>query len=237
MQELNSYMSQFGISLSERQVFQFQTYYELLIEWNERMNLTSITERKDVFRKHFMDSLSVLLAFPNPLPDYFSLIDVGSGAGFPGLPLKIVFPQIALSLLEATKKKCDFLNHICVELNLDTIVLNGRAEDVAQDTTYREQYHAVVSRGLAKMANLCELMLPLCRVDGRVIAQKKGEIKEELFSARKAIDVLGGMEEFIIPVSMPAMDDNRCLVVVRKIKNTPKQFPRRNGLPNKNPIR
>ena len=226
-----------GIELNDNQLFLFQKYFDEMIDWNTRINLTSITGCIDVQEKHFLDSLTVFLALPQPIPNNFRIIDVGSGGGFPGIPLKIAFPQIELVLLESTGKKANFLKHLTETLALKEVrVLNGRAEEIANQPEHRETFDAVVARALAEMAALAELTLPFCRIGGLLVAQKKGEMADEIAASKKAISILGGGVPRMIPVHLPAFSDNRCLIVVNKLSATPHQFPRRSGMPSKRPL-
>jgi 16S rRNA (guanine527-N7)-methyltransferase len=237
MQDLMDSASKLDIKLSSKQLEQFQAYYNDLVDWNHRVNLTAITDYREAQLKHFADSLSVVLALPKPISYACRIIDVGTGGGFPGLPLKIAFPQIKLTLLEATGKKCDFLRHIVRQLALsDVEVLYARSEEAAQMPEYREQFDVTITRGLAKMAVLSELTLPFCKIGGRLIAQKKDDIVDELNSAAKSIAILGGHPAQIIAVTIPELSDKRCLVVVEKTTCTPSQYPRRNGVPAKKPL-
>ena len=237
MEHLSTGASRLGIELTPAQTADFQTYYELLIEWNNRFNLTAIIDYHDVQVKHFLDSLTVASALPATIPVGFKLIDIGSGAGFPGLPLKIVFPQIEITLLEATGKKAEFLKYVAQALKLERVsIVTSRAEDTAHLPEYREQFNAVVARGLAEMSVLAELTLPFCRIGGLLIAQKKGGIEAELEASVKAIRVLGGNATSVNAIEMPEFTDSRCLVVVDKVSQTPLQFPRRPGMPSKKPL-
>ena len=237
MQDLIDGASSLGIKLSSPQLEQFQMYYDALIDWNQRVNLTAITDYHDAQLKHFVDSLSVVLALPTPILDFCRIIDVGTGGGFPGIPLKIAFPQIHLTLLESTGKKCDFLRHVVQRLVLNNVdVVCARSEDAANMPEYREQFDVVLTRGLAKMAVLSELTLPLCNVGGRLIAQKKDNISDELKAAARAISILGGQSPQIIHVDISGLSDLRCLVVVNKSKHIQPQYPRRNGIPAKKPL-
>lgn len=223
-----------GLGLTHGQINNFQTYYEELADWNSRINLTTIIDYGDVQVKHFLDSLTIVLALPQPLPVELKLIDVGSGGGFPGLPLKIIFPQIELALLESTNKKADFLRHMVQRLELERVmVVAGRAEEAAHLPAYREQFDVAVARGLAEMAVLAELTLPFCRVGGRLIAQKKGAIRDELDKSLKAIELLGGRLSEMKAIDIPEFTDSRCLVIVEKVAATPPQYPRRPGIPAK----
>lgn len=228
-----------GIKLNSRQVEQFELYYRELIEWNKKINLTAITDYSSVQVKHFLDSLTVTLALSEEQvrsPD-FSIVDVGTGAGFPGVPLKILFPEPRLVLLEPTAKKTAFLRHIVNRLELGNVeVLNSRAEEAAHLSLYREQFALVLSRAVALLPTLVELALPFCRIGGRFIAQKKGQIEQELETAKKAITVLGGTLREIRQIELDAFDDARYLVIVDKISPTPGKYPRRPGVPKRRPI-
>lgn len=237
MQELIKGAAQLGIELTPLQAAQFQTYFEELADWNTRVNLTAITACEEVQLKHFLDSLTVALGLPQPLPAGYRIIDVGSGGGFPGLPLKIAFPQIELVMLEATGKKAEFLRHMIDKLALGgASVLCARSEEAAQQPEYREKFDAAVTRGLAEMAVLAELTLPFCKPGGRLVAQKKGDLTAELAAGAKSIRVLGGKPAEVLPITLPQFCDNRCLVLVPKELPTPPQFPRRNGVPSRRPL-
>jgi 16S rRNA (guanine(527)-N(7))-methyltransferase GidB len=234
MNKLICGLSCLGISLSSVQLEQFETYYRELVEYNSRVNLTAITGYEDIQLKHFLDSASLALA---GIKGDEKLLDVGSGAGFPGLPLKIIFPGMKLSLLEATQKKARFLSEITAKLGLTGVeIISQRAEDAAQNPLYRQKYTLVTSRAVADMATLAELTLPFCAVGGRVIAPKKGDIEEEMDRAASAIKKMGGRVSEIIKVDLPGLQDGRKLVVLEKISNTPPQYPRRAGMPAKNPL-
>jgi 16S rRNA (guanine527-N7)-methyltransferase len=237
MEYLANAASQLGLNLTPAQISAFQTYYEELVDWNSRINLTTITDYNDVQVKHFLDSLTIILALPKLISADFKIIDVGSGGGFPGLPLKIIFPQIQLVLLECTNKKAGFLRHMIQFLSLEgTSVISSRAEEVAHWPEYREQFDAAVTRGLAEMAVLVELTLPFCRVGGHLIAQKKGNIEQELDKSLKAIDILGGRLAEVKAIELAEFTDSRCLVVIEKVSPTPVPYPRRPGIPAKRPL-
>ena len=228
---------QLGINLTHAQISNFHTYYEKLVEWNSCINLTAITDYNVVQVKHFLDSLTIVLALPEPLPAGFKIIDVGSGGGFPGIPLKIVFPQIDLVLLESTGKKVEFLKQIVQALALERVkVVNGRAEELAHLPYYREQFDVVVARGLAKMAVLAELTLPFCRIEGHLVAQKKGDIETELSASMNAITAMGGRLSMVKNIELSEFTDKRCLVVIEKVSPTPTEYPRRPGIPAKRPL-
>ncbi len=238
MEKLKAGAEKLGINLSHRQINQFRIYYQELIDWNKKINLTSITGYEEVQVKHFLDSLTVTLTM-KPLSEGRSLnvIDVGAGAGLPGIPLKIAFPGINLTLLEATVKKTKFLQHVVKRLELrDVEIASGRAEEAGLSPQYREKFDLVLSRAVASLPALVELTLPFCTVGGCVIAQKKGEIRGEVEKSRKAIDVLGGTLREVKPVELKGLDDNRYLVIIDKIRHTPAEYPRRPGMPVKRPI-
>lgn len=224
-----------GIELDAHQLKQFMEYYELLIEWNSFMNLTAITEFDDVMKKHFIDSLTILKACD--LQENLSVIDVGTGAGFPGLPMKIAFPQLKVTLLDSLNKRVKFLNEVISRLGLTGIeAIHGRAEDFAKPGQLREQYDICVSRAVANLSTLSELCLPFLKIGGKFISYKSEKAMEELPGAKHAIYLLGGeisqQESFLLPDS----DINRNLVIIDKIKQTPKKYPRKAGLPAKEPL-
>jgi 16S rRNA (guanine527-N7)-methyltransferase len=229
-----------GIEFNARQVGQFELYYQELIEWNKKINLTAITDYSSVQVKHFLDSLTITLAWPKEeveRPD-FNIIDIGTGAGFPGVPLKILFPQPRLVLIEPTIKKIAFLHHIIRKLELENVeVLDSRAEEAAHLPLYREQFALVLSRAVALLPTLVELTLPFCQIGGRFIAQKKGEVEQEISRAGKAIAILGGKLDRIKKIELDEFDDARCLVIIGKIYPTPNKYPRRSGLPKRRPIK
>ncbi|APV44324.1 16S rRNA (guanine(527)-N(7))-methyltransferase [Dehalogenimonas formicexedens] len=225
-----------GLRLSEEQFGQFEKYFHLLVEWNGRFNLTAVTDYTGVQTTHFLDSLSLVKSGI----DFESLkvIDIGAGAGFPGLPLKVAFPAIKLILLEATGKKAVFLKETAAALGLEGVtVLNARAEDAARQPDYRERIDLAVSRAVASLDTLCELCLPFCRVGATFIAMKKGEIASEIEYAKAAIETLGGRLYEVKEISLAGLPDPRQLVIIEKIKRTPPEYPRRSGIPAKNPLR
>ncbi len=238
MNRLISGSQKLGIDLSHLQIEQFEAYYREIVTWNERMNLTAITDYEEVQTKHFLDSLTVITAIntaerAQPL----SVIDVGTGAGLPGIPLKIVLPHIRLVLLEATTKKCKFLQHITDILSLkDTEIVNARAEAGAHDTRYRERFYLVLSRAVSSLPVLVELALPYCAVGGLFIAQKKGGIGNEIEQSQKAIEVMGGSLKEVKPISLEELNDKRHLVVIDKARPTPAGYPRHPGRPAKRPL-
>ncbi len=238
MEKLLAGSMKLGLQLSPRQLEQFQTYYEELLDWNRRVNLTAITDYEEVQIKHFLDSLTVTLALKQPAgSESLRLIDVGTGAGLPGIPLKILLPDIKLVLLEATAKKAAFLNHLKHKLGLDDVeTVVGRAEDVAHDTLYREKFDVVLCRGVAPLPTLVELTLPFCATGGSFIAQKKGAIDLEISQAAKAISLLGGNLREVKRISLEEFTDERWLIIIDKVSPTPPGYPRRSGIPAKRPL-
>ena len=239
MKKLIEGAGKLGIEFNAGQVQQFELYYQELIEWNKRVNLTAITDYSEVQVKHFLDSLTITLALADgeiERPD-FNIIDVGTGAGFPGVPLKILLPRLRLVLIEATAKKTAFLRHIIQKLELaNTEILNTRAEELAHWLSYREHFALVVSRAVAALSALVELTLPFCRIGGRFVAQKKGEIDQEINESRRAIATLGGKLQKIKQIELDEFGDERYLVVIDKIYPTPSKYPRRPGTPRRRPI-
>ena len=226
-----------GITLSPAQIQQFDLFTREMLLWNQHTNLTSITAPEEVAVRHHLDSLTVALAFPGGPPPGARLCDVGAGAGFPGIPLKIAFPSLRLTLLESARKKTDFLTHVVTLLGLaDTSVVWARAEDAGRDPLHREQYEIVTARGVAALVTLAEETLPLAAVGGCVVAPKKGELSHELASAGRAISILGGRLRPLLPVDLPGLQDQRCLLVMDKIRPTPPAYPRRPGMPQKRPL-
>ena len=238
MEKLNVGAKKLGLHLTPHQLEQFHIYYKELIDWNQRMNLTAITGYEEVQIKHFLDSLTVLLALKQPMGSgSFQLIDVGTGAGIPGIPLKILLPDIKLVLLDATAKKAAFLYHIKQKLELDGVeIVVGRAEDVAHKAQYREKFELVLSRAVARLPTLVELTLPFCAVGGSFVAQKKGLIDPELSQAVRAISLLGGNFREMKRVDLEEFTDERWLITIDKVLPTPQQYPRRPGIPAKRPL-
>lgn len=238
MEKLESGAKKLGLHLTPQQLEQLQVYYQELIDWNQRMNLTAITGYEEVQIKHFLDSFTVIPALRQTIAsDNFSLIDVGTGAGIPGIPLKILLPGIKLILLDATAKKAAFLHHIKHKLGLDGVeIVVGRAEDVAHKAQYREKFELVLSRAVARLPTLVELTLPFCAIGGSFIAQKKGVIDPELSQATRAIALLGGNLREVKKVDLEEFAEERWLITIDKVLPTPQQYPRRPGIPAKRPL-
>ena len=234
-EQLREYFEKAGFVITEKQVDQFYTYYELLIETNKVMNLTAITEYEEVVDKHFVDS--ILLGSVKELSGKKRVIDVGTGAGFPGIPLKIVYPELEITLLDSLNKRVKFLNEVIEELGLTGIqAVHSRAEDLAQDAAYRQQYDICVSRAVANLATLSEYCIPFVKQGGYFISYKSTQIEEELKQAKKAVQVLGGTLEQIETVQIPGTTIERQFVMIRKTGTTPKKFPRKAGTASKTPI-
>lgn len=237
LNQFEKYLEQFQITLNDKQKEQFLKYYELLVEWNGFMNLTAITEFDDVMKKHFADSLSIVKAFSKIRTEKLKVIDIGTGAGFPGIPLKIVFPQIELTLLDSLQKRLKFLQEVIDQLELGEVeLIHGRAEDFCKPSMKREQYDLCVSRAVANLATLSELCLPYVKVGGKFIPYKSEKAEKEVREAQKAITLLGGEVKEQIGFELPESNIGRTLVVIEKKNITPKKFPRKAGMPAKEPI-
>ena len=232
---LKNAAEEYGISLSETQLQQFDRYQELLVEWNQKMNLTALTEPKDVAIKHMIDSVSVY--DEKWFSEGMSVIDVGTGAGFPGLPLKILCPSLKVTLLDSLNKRVKFLETVVSELGLSDIVcVHARAEEAARQKQYREKFDAVVSRAVARLPILAEYDLPFVRVGGFFAAMKGAKYEEEAEEAKKAVKLLGGVEPVLREIKLPGLEDKRGIIYIRKEKKTPSVYPRKAGTPEKNPI-
>ena len=228
-------LSQWNLELTEQKEKQFGIFYDLLIEKNKVMNLTAITEFDEVIVKHFLDSIS--LCNYCDLTKDMNVIDLGTGAGFPGIPLKIAFPHLKVTLLDSLNKRIKFLNTVIKELGLEDIhTIHGRAEDYAKDAAYREKYDLCVSRAVANLATLSEYCLPYVKVGGMFIPYKSGEIDKEVKGSKKAVKVLGGEIEDVVKFELPGTDIGRSFVKIHKVKNTAKKYPRKAGMPSREPI-
>lgn len=224
-----------GITLTDKQKQQFDKFYELLVEWNKVMNLTGITEYEEVNEKHFVDSVSLVKAIDINKVD--TVIDIGTGAGFPGIPLKIAFPHLKVVLLDSLNKRINFLNTVIDELELKDIkTIHGRAEDYAKQAEYREQFDICVSRAVANLSTLSEYCIPYVKIGGMFIPYKSGEIDEEVQQAKKAIHILGGKLDEVIKFQLPDTEIHRSFVKVSKTQNTAKKYPRKAGIPAKEPL-
>ena len=233
---LSEYISKIGIELSEKQVEQLNIYYEMLVEKNKVMNLTAITEYEEVVIKHFADSAAIVNAID--LEKIGTVIDIGTGAGFPGVVLKIVFPHLEITLLDSLNKRIKFLNEVIEKLDLKKIkTIHGRAEDFAQDKLYREKYNLCVSRAVANLSTLSEYCLPFVAVGGKFVSYKAGECEAEVKEANTAISKLGANIENVVDYMLPDTDIARTFVVLSKNKTTPKIYPRKAGIPSKDPIK
>lgn len=235
MEKLKSGAKKLGLGLNSEQFERFDAYYRELVDWNQRINLTAITDYEEVQIKHFLDSLTIALAWQPARGN--NVIDVGTGAGMPGIPLKIAFPDIKLVLLEATAKKVSFLHHIKEKLGLNDVeIIVGRAEEVAHVAQYRERFGLVLSRAVAPLPTLVELTLPFTAIGGSFIAQKKGRVDDEIAQADRAIGLLGGRVGEVKKIEMAEFADERYLIVIDKTSPTPEQYPRRPGMPGKKPL-
>ena len=238
-------LGEFGIGLSQDKLGQFYRYYELLIEWNKVMNLTSIVEMEDVVRKHFVDSLTVIKVLCGEQEDHYNewkmnlrILDLGTGAGFPGVPIKIAIPEAEIVLLDSLNKRIQFLNDVIRQLGLHGITaVHGRAEDFGRSPLYRESFDLCVSRAVANLSTLSEYCIPFVKSGGYFVAYKSGKAENEIQEAKGALKLLGGgidrIEEFVIPDS----DIERMLVKIKKTENTSKKYPRKAGIPGKEPLK
>lgn len=232
---LARWLREHTIDLSDSQLDQFEIYYEELTSWNERMNLTGITERGAVYEKHFYDSVS--LAFFVPMNELETIADIGSGAGFPSIPLKIVFPHLKVTIVDSLQKRIGFLHHLVNKLGLDHVeCVHGRAEDVARNPIYRDRYDAATARAVARMNVLAEFCLPFVRTGGQFIAMKGSDPSDELIEATYAFRELGGKLVRDISLQLPLEQSGRHIIVVEKMKQTPKAYPRKPGTPLRSPL-
>ena len=233
MNNLKEFANEININLNDEKIEKFLKYKEMLKEWNEKINLTAIVEDNDIIIKHFIDSLTI----EKYVGEKIRLIDVGTGAGFPGIPLKIVKSNIELTLMDSLKKRLIFLNEVSKELKLENVqIIHGRAEDIGKDVKYRETYDIATARAVANINVLWEYCLPLVKVGGIFICMKGSNI-EELEESEKALEKLGGKIEKVEEICLPGTEIERNIIIIRKVKNTPKEYPRKAGVPSKNPIK
>lgn len=226
-------MNSIGIELMDSQLNAFETYYDMLIDRNKVMNLTAITEFDEVMDKHFLDSVYLFRSIE--LKADYKLIDIGTGAGFPGIPLKIVFPELKITLLDSLNKRVGFLNDVIDELNLNDIeAIHGRAEDIARDKAYRASYDIAVSRAVANLSTLSEYCLPFVKIGGKFVSYKSGDCADEVDNAKAAIHLLGGKINKIDEFSYS--NNSRSFIVIDKVMNTSNKYPRKAGLPSKKPL-
>lgn len=224
-----------GIELNDRQREQFDLYFQTLVEWNEKINLTALITEEDVYLKHFYDSISA--AFYQDFTKESNICDVGAGAGFPSIPLKICFPQLHVTIVDSLQKRIGFLNHLAAQLKLTNVTFyHDRAETFGSNLKYRESFDIVTARAVARMSVLSELCLPLTKKDGVFIAMKGAQANEELKDSKSAITLLGGEIEKTYTFNLPQEESERTIVIVNKVKKTPKKYPRKAGTPNKSPI-
>lgn len=232
-EKIKKYADELKIDLSESQISQFYNYMIILLDWNEKMNLTAITEPEEVIVKHFVDSMTISKYIPNGT----KLIDVGTGAGFPGIPLKIIRNDIEIVLLDSLQKRINFLNTVIEQLELKNIeAVHARVEEYAKNKKYREKYDIATSRAVANLATLSEYLLPLVKVGGQVISMKGSSIEEELKKANKAISILGGKINNVYNFELPFTDIGRSVVILDKISSTLGKYPRKAGMPSKEPL-
>ena len=234
-QILEQKLGELGIKQDQNQLERFHKFYQLLIEWNKVMNLTGITEYEDVVEKHFVDSLSIIKAID--LSRIHTVIDVGTGAGFPGIPLKIAFPHLRVVLLDSLNKRIKFLDEVISQLGLTEIrTIHGRAEEYARKEEYREQFDLCVSRAVANLSTLSEYCLPYIQVGGIFIPYKSGEIDDEVEQSKKAVRILGGNIKKVMKFELPGTDIHRSFVLIHKEQHTQKKYPRKAGIPAKEPL-
>ena len=229
----NNYLEKLNLTLTEEQIEKFYNYMNLLIEWNKKINLTAIVEPKDIILKHFIDSLTIV----KYIKEGETIIDVGTGAGFPGIPLKIAREDLKITLADSLNKRINFLNEVINKLDLKNIeTIHTRAEELGKNKKYREKFDIATSRAVANMSTLSEYLIPFIKVKGRCICMKSSDIDTELENAKKAINILGCKIESKDKFDLPNSDLGRSVIILRKVKNTPSKFPRKAGTPAKEPI-
>lgn len=232
-EKIKEYMNKINIEISDKQIEKFFDYMNLLLEWNEKINLTAITEPEDIILKHFVDCTTIL----KYIKDEDKIIDIGTGAGFPGIPLKILNEKLDITLMDSLNKRINFLNEIINKLDLKNIVaIHARAEELARNKRYREKFDIATSRAVANLSTLSEYMLPFVKKNGMVISMKGSNIEEEVKNAKKAIKILGGEIEKIDNFNLANTNNIRNIITIKKVVKTPKEFPRKAGKPSKEPI-
>lgn len=235
-EEFKAAVAAMGLELSEKQMQQYQRYYELLVEWNEKINLTAITDRDEVYLKHFYDSITLGL-HTEVLNGEVTLCDVGAGAGFPSIPLKIAYPNIQVTIVDSLNKRINFLELLFEELGLEGVrCFHDRAETFGQNPAHRAAYDIVTARAVARMSVLSELCMPLVKKEGYFVAMKAASSQEELDAAKAAIATLGGKVEKDYAFELPKEEGERHIILIKKTKETPKKYPRKPGVPNKKPL-
>lgn len=232
---LQEKLGMLSVEVNKEKIDQFNQFYDILVEWNKVMNLTAITDYKDVVEKHFLDSLSIERILN--LDGIKTVMDVGTGAGFPGIPLKIIYPELKVTLLDSLNKRVKFLNEVIRQLELKNIdAIHGRAEDIGKNENYREKYDLCVSRAVANLATLSEYCMPFVKVGGVFVSYKSGDIDEEVLKSKKAVSLFGGKIEEVVKFQLPGTDINRAFVKIKKIKEMPRKYPRKSGIPSKEPL-
>lgn len=224
-----------GITLTDKQIKQFGTYFEMLVEWNEKINLTAVTEKEEVYLKHFFDSVTP--SFYIDFNEFETICDVGAGAGFPSIPLKIVYPHLQITIVDSLNKRIKFLNELAASLDLDKVnFVHDRAETFGKSQQYRESFDLVTARAVARLSVLSELCLPLVKKGGQFVALKGSQGNEELEDAQFAISVLGGEVKTVNEFTLPLEESMRQIITIDKLRQTPKKYPRKPGTPNKEPL-
>lgn len=231
-------LEELNITLTDEQIEQFLQYYEMLVEKNKVMNLTGITEYEEVIQKHFLDSLSLIRVIPDIASQKLTVIDLGTGAGFPGIPLKIAFPELEITLMDSLNKRILFLQEVIDALGLKKVsAVHGRAEEMASNATHRQQYDFCVSRAVSNLAVLTEYCLPFVKKGGLFVSYKSADSDAEIQEGKKAISILGGKLTSVDKFQLPDSDLRRALVCIKKVKDTPKKYPRKAGTPAKLPLK